>query len=242
MNYRLISSIILILFLSQSHAITIGTSANYPPFSSRIDKNNHFVGFDIDIMQAICQRINIPCTFTPVSVQNLKTQLLMKKIDVAIAAIIIPEQEPTDVLYSMPYLKSYAQFVVLQQSKIQAINNIQYKVIGTRGGDFFKDLLVKQFGEKLKIIDYPTLHDLIHALLHRDVDIIFANEAAVHYWVASSKGKYRAVGNKIAIGNGYGIMTTKDKTPLIQAINQAIRDMMSDGSYAMIYSRYFKEE
>lgn len=230
-----------VLTMSQAHALIIGSTANYPPFASLADQENHFVGFDIEIMTAICKRIQQPCRFTPIIMANVKTELVAGSIDLAISAIIIPDAPSPYFLYSLPYLESYAQFIVNQNSPIKTFDDIRHKKIGTRTEGIYTDFLHKHFDNDNTISTYLTLNLIMAALSEHKIDVVLNNAPAIRYWLASGGGNYRKVGEKLIIGNGYGIMAYQGQEALIGKINQAIQDMMDDGSYAAIYSRYFAQ-
>ena len=230
---------LLVLPLLHTYALVIGTNRNYPPFSSMADQKNHFVGLDIDIMQSICSHIKMPCTFKPILVKEIKKALLNQDIDLAISAIVIPKHPSMGFLYSLPYLQSYAQFIVENTSTIQSLTDIQDHTIGTREEASFSELVHTIYANNIKINEYSGLNELMAALSHKTIDAVVTNAPAVHYWMANSGEKYRLIGNKMPIGNGYGIMAAQGQHDLIQKINQAIQEMMNDGSFATIYSRYF---
>ena len=158
-NYLLLFAILLIGPCMQAQALVIGTTSHYPPLASAVDKNNHFVGFEIDIMQAICQRIALPCTYTPLLVSTIPEALITKKIDLAIAGIIIPSPPEPGFMFSLPYLTSEVQFITLKQSNITAPSDIQEKTIGVRhgtlaGGDLFKRFVLKRYHGHVKVKDF----------------------------------------------------------------------------------------
>jgi ABC-type amino acid transport substrate-binding protein len=88
----------------------IGRTTQNPPFSSLADQKDHFYGFDIDIMGEICGRLQLKCKYKPLLFNELFTEIAAKKIDLAIAAIIITPNRQ-QFLFSLPYLKSYARFI-----------------------------------------------------------------------------------------------------------------------------------
>ncbi len=49
-------------FAALPQTIRIGTDATYAPFSSK-DAKGDFVGFDIDLGNEMCKRINVKCTW-----------------------------------------------------------------------------------------------------------------------------------------------------------------------------------
>ena len=241
---RLFIVVLLLWPFIQAQALVIGTTANYPPLASLADQQNHFFGFEVDIMQAVCQRIKAPCEFKAVLASTIPDELISRKIDLAIAAIIIPSTPISGYIFSVPYLASNTQFIVEKDSKINTPDDIKNKRIGVRrgslhGGNYFKDFVLKLYGNQVRIAEFPTMNDLMAALNNKDIDAAFVNAVAADYWFANGKNQYKLIGSRIPLGNGYGVMANIGQERLISAINQALRAMLADGSYLAIYSRYF---
>jgi len=230
---------LLFLPLTQALSLKIGVMPNNPPLSTLIDKKNHFSGFEISLMQEICLRIKEPCSFKAVIMKQIQPALMEQKIDLAIATYIIADKPPPGFIYSIPYLASNAQFIVNDDSKIISTSSIQGKNVGVRHGTLFDDVLNKLFGDKITITKYMTIDELVSALKNENIDAVLTDAVAADYWVLNSGGLYRSVGKKIPIGNGYGILANVGQETLIGRINQAIQNMMIDGSYVKIYSDYF---
>lgn len=234
-----------ILFLGPNmlaQALVIGTTAHYPPLASQATSES-FVGFEIDIMQAICQRIGEACQFKSLVVSTIPEALLTKKIDLAIAGIIPSTPEP-GFIFSLPYLTSETQFIALKQSSINIPAEIKNKTVGVRrgtiaGGTLFKHFVSNIYNGNVQIKDFATLDDLMLGLNNQQIDVAFINSAGAKYWFMNSAGLYKLIGSPIPIGNGYSIMANLGQAALIKKINQALLSMIADGSYLAIYSRYF---
>ena len=219
--------------------ITVGTTSDYPPFSSLADKKNHFFGFDVDIMSEVCKRIKQNCLFKPFTFNQLFTQIKSGGIDLAIAAITITTELQQSFLFSYPYLESNAQFMTLADSAIKTPGDINHKKIGVRQGTAFKTLAINLYKDQVTILEYPEISDLLDNLANKNVDIILVNALAAKSWEANNDNVYKLIGTDIPIGKGYGIMANTGKEPLIQQINQALLDIESDGTYLKIFNRYF---
>ncbi len=235
----LIVSLVHMSLLSQAQALVIGTIPNNPPMSSFADKNKHFFGFEIDIMQAICQRIKTRCTFVPVVMKNIRNDLMTQKIDLAIAGYIFSDKPPPGFILSLPYLPSSGQFMVESDSRITTTTDLEHKMIGVRHGTLFNDLLTKLHGSKASMTKYDTIGDLLIALKNQDVDAVLINAVAANYWEINGGRQYKTVGNRIPIGNGYGILANMWQVDLMARVNMALQGMMADGSYTKLYSLYF---
>ena len=240
----LLFAILLIGSSIHAQALVIGTNVHYPPLASKADKNHLFVGFEIDIMQAICQRIKLSCTFQSLSVSAIPEALITKQIDLAIAGIIIPTTPEPGFMFSLPYLTSAVQFIALKQSSMKEPSDLQDKTIGVRhgtlaGGSLFKNFALKLYHGNVNVKDFPSQDDLILGLNNKQIDAAFMNAVAADYWLMNGSGLYKRIGSRIPIGYGYAIMANLGQDALIEKINQALLNMMADGSYLAIYSRYF---
>ena len=234
-----------VLSVSYAKTLIIETTTDSPPFVSLADNKNHFYGFDIDIMLRICQMIQENCEFKPVLISKLGDKIVQGKADLAISAIIIPSVPLNNLIFSLPYLPSNGQVMVRADSNIKDFKDLLHKKIGVRhgtlffGGSLFKDHILSVYGDKIDIIEYSTIDDLLYALSNEDVDAIFSNEKNIQFWYMNNKELYRLVGSKIPIGDGYGIMAKIGNEDLMTRINQALMKMEADGSYLQIYKRYF---
>lgn len=238
---------LMVLFISSSFAaqrLIIGTTSQYPPLASQSDQKNHFFGFEIDIMNAICDRLQVQCEYKPLVVSTIAPQLIAGHIDMAIAAISIPSIPIEGFIFSLPYLQSSAQFMTLKQSAINEPRDIRNKRVGVRRGPIergrlFENFILRMYNNELTVVEYLTMSDLLTALSNKDVDLIFANAVAVNYWYVNNENFYKLIGTKIPIGNGYGIISTTKYSTLMPLINEALRAMMGDGTYLRIYMDYF---
>ncbi len=224
--------------------LIIGTTQHYPPFAYMVSKGN-FVGFEIELMEGICQRIHVHCEYRPYIVSEFTTQLSAGNIDLAIGTIIIPSKPLPYYLFSLPYLESSAQFMAEKNSPISTPADIKNKTVGVRkgtlyGGSMLGSLVRNIYANQVKILEYPTMDEMLIALQNHKVDILFTNQAAVRYWLAND-ANYKLVGPILPVGNGYGIMGKQGQEALLEKINQALLSMEGDDSYLQLYSKYFSE-
>ncbi|MDP3560924.1 MAG: transporter substrate-binding domain-containing protein [Legionellaceae bacterium] len=225
--------------------IVVGIAPEDPPLSSRTDNKSHFMGFEVDIMNALCTQLKLSCVYKEIKVSEILPALESGKIDIAIAAILIPSDPIPGFIFSHPYLPSNAQFMTLKASDIKTVNDLSNKRIGVRlgtlnHGKYFENFIQNMFQNQLTVKEYLTMPDLLAALSNQNVDAIFSNEIPLQYWFKNNMNFYKMVGAPIPIGNGYGLMTTTKQSVLIQNMNQVMLAMMADGRYTLIYNTYFE--
>ena len=88
--------------------LTVGTSADYPPyeFHTEIDGVDTIVGFDIAIAKAIADDLGVELEIVDMSFDNLLMSLANGEFDMVIAAITSNEEREKAVDFSDPYLVS----------------------------------------------------------------------------------------------------------------------------------------
>ena len=98
--------------------IIVGTSADYPPYES-IDAEGNFVGFDMDLMRAIAEKLGVEVEFQDMPFDSLIAAVQEGKIDVVIAAMqSTPERDET-VDFSMDYRPTKDAFLGAADSTIE---------------------------------------------------------------------------------------------------------------------------
>jgi polar amino acid transport system substrate-binding protein len=98
--------------------IIVGTSADYPPYES-IDAEGNFVGFDMDLMRAIAEKLGVEVEFQDMPFDSLIAAVQEGKIDVVIAAMqSTPERDET-VDFSMDYRPTKDAFLGAADSTLE---------------------------------------------------------------------------------------------------------------------------
>lgn len=234
---------LLLLFLmaplSFAQSITIATTADNPPFSSKADAKNHFYGFDLDIMGEICKRIKIECKYKALMLDELYPAVNNQQVDLAIASIIITPDREEDYLFSLPYLASHVQFITNQHSQLDAPEDIKNKRVGIRRGTPYRSLLELLYKNQVQIVEYPYIPDLMDALDKKKVDSVLLDKDSAQYWYSNNSLQYKLIGPPIPFGGGYGILAKLGRDQLMKQINSALLQMESDGTYLKLYTRYF---
>ena len=235
--------IILLFFIPLSYAenITIAITGNNPPFNSKIDRHNHFYGFDVELMDKICKELAATCKYTPMLFTDLFLALEHNKADLAIDSIIITPQHQKNYLFSQSYLTSRVRFLVNLSSRFASVDSLKHKRIAIRANNGF-DLLLTDFfkgPDQVQIKPYNNIPDMIQALTNNEVDALLINNIAAEYWAANNDSLFKLLGTPILFGNGYGIMAKITNASLIARINTALQKMEADGSYKKLYSDYF---
>ena len=224
-------------FTKQSTLI-IGTLFFNPPFEISTPNKKVFSGFEIDIMNAICSRMNVTCEFKAMpKLIDVFNELDDGKIDLVVGAIIVLNDD-TNYIYSLPYLVSTVQFFVRKNSEINSIADVMNSKIGTINDPLIKTFISDSYAKKQPLLVYNDIEIGIDALDSGVIDAFALQTPSTNYWMSITGNIFRLIGHPISIGFGNAIMSKNTSTSLMQQVNEALRLMQKDGTYARIYTRY----
>lgn len=218
--------------------IIVGTLSYDPPFEYVVNNKDSLAGFEIDLMNAVCKKINEKCQYKPMLIKSIFEQVNEGTIDLAIASIAITKERQANFLFSIPYLESKYQLITLIDSPINKASDINGKTLGVVKGSLFEDLAYTLF-KNIKLVESASDSDLYSNLTQKKVQAILVDYLMAKFWQSNSSDELKLVGEGLPIGNGYGIISKKSNTALINNINQALTDLENDGTYLRLYEQYF---
>lgn len=227
-------------FFVHASPVTVGVVPYAPPFSSKSGSGNNYFGFAIDLMNQICKRINVECVYKAAPV-NIQLSLLNQgAVDLIFTPQPITVLSNNDYLFSLPYIASDGQFLTLDTNKnINTAQDVTGKRIGVLKNTLYDSLLRTNHASDSTITQYDAFGDMMAGLVNKDVDVIIMNDSVAHYLINNNVNSFRLVGEKIPVGEGYGILALQKNAELIKKINAALLGMEEDGSYLELYSQYF---
>lgn len=239
---KILFKLFLSLLISSSlyaETLIIGVSSFNPPMEMLANKkNNVFIGFEIDLLNEICRRINATCVYKPMTFLGIMRAVAAGEVNLGADGFFITQERLTQYLFSMPHLQTKAQLFANTNSNITSANINTGKRIGVEAGTVFKAILLKMYNN-VQIISYDYQEDMLGDLTDRKIDLIMFDWVGASYWVRNSQGDFKLIGDPIPFGLGYGFMANLNEGPLISRMNNAIKAMEDDGTYLRIYSLYF---
>lgn len=225
---------------SFAQLVKFATEATYPPF---VYTNNQgeIHGFDIEIAQTLCRRLNLECTFSNQPWDSLIPSLQFGKFDALIGAISITPERQEKVAFTIPYYKNSADFVIpAKQSSLQIKPGT---IIGVQAGTTLADYLTATYGNTIKINRYASAEQAFLDLIATRLDTVFGDQPVVSHWVKTGgqqqfKLANTPVQNPQYLGQGFGIALRKDEQELVKKFNEELVKLQNDGTYQQIYQRY----
>ncbi|MCK0197728.1 ABC transporter substrate-binding protein [Ancylobacter sp. 6x-1] len=223
--------------------VRIGTEGAYPPFNS-VDPSGQLVGFDVEIGKALCEKMNVECTFVAQDWDGIIPALLSNKFDAIIASMAITEERKQKVAFTNPYYQTPGNFIAPKDTKITDISPAAMtgKTIGAQSSTTGSIYLEEKYkGADIKL--YPTQDEANADLAAGRLDAVLADKFVLYEWIEkSADGKCcKFIGSDLKDVNpeGTGIAVRKEDNELREALNKAIKEIVADGTYKKINAKYF---
>ncbi|KOP78404.1 ABC transporter substrate-binding protein [Lysinibacillus sp. FJAT-14745] len=199
-------------------------------------ENNKLVGFDVEIGEEIAKRIGLEANPVTNPWETIIQGLKGHKYDAIIGSMTATEERAKQVDFSKPYYISGAQiFVGEDNTTIQVKDDLKDKKIGVMQASTYEED-AKQYTSSIKLFssDIYALQDiptgrLDAVITDRIVGLSIMNETGL---------KVKAVDDVIK-REEIAVAVNKGNEKLLEAINQAIADMVEDGTYEKISMKWF---
>jgi len=221
----------------QSGKLSMGSDTSYPPFESM--EGTKPVGFDVELAQAIAKKMGLQLNVISTAWDGIIPGLKTNKYDVIMSAMTITADRKKQINFSNPYIDSDQSIAVVKGSPIKSQADLKGKVVGVQidtTGQFEAEKIQKAGGLK-EIQKFDTILVAFEALEQGKVDAII-NDFPVNSYISLKRGKTVVIA-KIPTNEQYGIGIAKTNTSLLTNVNKALQEVKDDGTYAVIYKKWF---
>jgi arginine/ornithine transport system substrate-binding protein len=226
--------------------VKIATEGAYPPFNF-VDTGGKLQGFDVDIANALCEKMQAKCEVVAQAWDGIIPGLLEKKYDAIVASMSITEERKQKVDFTGKYYQTPAKFVAKKGAGLDiSKDGLKGKTIGVQVSTIHENFVRDNFGDVATIKTYDTQENANLDLAAGRLDAILADSVALDEgFLKTDAGKdFEFVGpdftDKKWFGEGAGIAVRKDDPQLRDALNAAIDAIRQDGTYKKLNDKYFK--
>ncbi|CAO3454536.1 transporter substrate-binding domain-containing protein [Azospirillum largimobile] len=245
---RLTSGVAALLLLASggiaaAQEIRIATEGAYPPFNFT-QPDGKVAGLEVDLANALCERMKRPCTVVAQEWDGIIPGLLAKKYDAIMATMNITPERAKAIGFSTPYMVVPAYFVAPAKSAIDGSPaSLRGKTIGAQVSTTHSRYVEKHLGSEATLKTYDTASNLLADLKAGRIDAAITTGATASDWVKGDGGKsVKLVGQPVidaeVFGPGIGVGLRKEDESLKQSFDEAIRAVVQDGTLARIAARY----
>ncbi len=218
--------------VKEAGVITVGNSPDYPPFES-IDDNGKRVGFDIDLLNAMAEKMGIKVQWVTMDFAAIITAVQSGQVNIGMSGMSYTEERARQVDFGSPYLASGQVLVVRKDSDIKCAADLNGKKIAVQLGT-----TGEQQADKIKgaTVIKPETYNIAFMMLHnRAADAVVADLSVAAEFV--SQGKFKSTGDPLSFEE-FAIISRKGNGDLLNALNEALEAVKEDGTYDAIVKKW----
>ena len=221
--------------------LIVGTEPAFAPFEFQKENSKDFVGFDIDLIQAIAKQMGYEkCTIQGMGFDALIPALDAKNIDVAIAGMTITDERAKKVNFSKPYYKSGLAIVVgKDNTAIKDVADLKGKKIAVQIGT--TGAMEAEKIEGAKITSFNTNGEACLELKNKAVDAVIGDLPVEAYFLQQGGNDFAKIVGKTLTSEDYGIAVAKSNTALAKDVDKALETLKQNGEYDKLYKKWFGE-
>ncbi|MEZ5777638.1 MAG: transporter substrate-binding domain-containing protein [Paracoccaceae bacterium] len=227
--------------------VKIGIAAEpYPPFAS-LDASGNWVGWEVDIANAICAAAEMECVITPVAWDGIIPSLTGQQIDAIMASMSITEERMKSIDFSDKYYNTPTVVVADKSADITATpEGLAGKIIGVQASTVHQAYAQQYFTDAAEIRVYQTQDEINQDLASGRIDATQADSIAMQDFLATDAGACCEIKGAVAddpaiLGLGVGAGVRKGDDELREKINAGIAKIREDGTYDAITKEYFAD-
>ena len=216
----------------------VGTNAEFYPFEYLED--GKIVGFDAELIEAIGKKLNKEIIWKNIAFDGLLPALQSKKIDVIIAGMTATPERKKFVNFSDPYFVSNQMIIVNtndEKSKdITSYESLPNHSVGVVLG-YTGDVAVSKL-ENIDVQRFNGASEAIMSLISKKVQAVVIDSEPAKNYVKNNKG-LKLISTDIA-KEEYSIAVSKENKKLAEDINLAYKELVNDGTFEKLITKYFK--
>lgn len=232
--------------IKEKGKFVVGLDATFAPMGFT-DEAGEIVGFDIDLAKAAAEKMGVEVEFQPIDWDSKSMELSSGKIDVIWNGFSISEERKKEVLFTDPYLTTGQVIIVKADSDIKTKADLAGKTLALQDGSTSEEAL------KADAATYESIGDENISRFKENTEVLMEVEAGradaavideifVRYYLAKENmtDKFRVLEESFA-DEDYGVGGRLQDVSFMTALNDAIKECISDGTAAKCSEEWFGE-
>ena len=217
----------------------MATNAAFPPYEMVADDGS-FEGIDVEIAGKIAEKLGLELVVDDMDFGSVITSVQAGKSDIAMAGLTVTDERKENVDFTDSYATGVQVVILPLDSDIKSIDDLQGKLIGCQESTTGYIYCSDDYGEDM-VTAFPNGANAIQALLSGKVDAVVIDSQPAQEFLAQNAGKLQMLSTEY-VSEDYAIGVSKDNTALRDAVNNALKELIDDGTVQAILDQYIKAE
>lgn len=229
-------------------SITIGFDNTFVPMGFE-EMNGQYTGFDIDLAEAVSEKLGFKVQFQPIDWDMKETELQNGTIDAIWNGYSATDERREKVAFSIPYMENQQVLVTKKSKQIRSVEDMKDKTLGAQAGssgylDFEAqpDLLKNRVKDQ-KANQYQSFNEALIDLKNDRIDALLIDRVYANYYL-KSEGILNDY-NVFSAGfesESFAVGVRAADKRLLTALNQSFIELYQEGKFQEISQKWFGED
>lgn len=221
--------------------LVMGTNAAFPPYEYY--DGEKIVGIDAEAAAVIAEKLGLELEIVDMDFNAIINAVSTGKVDIGMAGMTVTDERLQSVNFSDSYATGVQVIIVKEDSPITSLDDLyaegaSYK-IGVQEATTGDIYCTDDFGEDA-VFKYKTGPDAVLALVSGKVDCVIIDNEPAKAFVADNEG-LKILETAYAVED-YAIAIALDNVELLEKVNDALAELMEDGTLDAIVAKYISAE
>lgn len=211
-----------------SGILRIGTTGDYPPFSS--DEHGRLEGVDVDLGSELARALGVEPYFVPTSWPQLIADLQASHFDVALSGITVTPQRARVGSFSLAYFRGGKAAIVRCGEEgaldtLAEIDSPEVRVVVNPGGT--NEAFARSQLARAQLLIHPDNRTIFEEILRHRADVMITDDIEIELQTRRYAGLCRASSDTFTT-DAKAILMQQDE-PLIEQVNAWLSSAMRSG-------------
>jgi ABC-type amino acid transport substrate-binding protein len=215
-----------------------GVKFDTPPFGFLDDKNEP-VGFDLDIVSKIAEKLGVKVEFVKVTSTTRVPLLVSGNVDIVAASMTHTRERDRVIDFSITYYTGGQTLLVPSTSAVNGIKDLDGKDVAVQQGTTLEKNIAA-VAPRARITAFKDYSSAWLALAQGRADAL-TGSLNILQGFQKENPKFKIVGELFSV-EPFGIGIRQGDADLRDAVNFALQDIWTSGEYAALYRKWFQTE
>ncbi len=217
--------------------LKVGSDTTYPPLETVDEATGEIVGFDVDLVNAICERINCKAEFITTAWDGIFAALAQGEFDMVASGVSITDERDKTMDFTDPYL-------IVSQAIMMRVDDVgltiddyrQGRVLGAQTATTNAQLAEELVGRDNMAL-YDTFGAAILALQNGDIDGVIIDGTSAAAYEQQFAGEL-TIGIEGLQADPLGLVF-QEGDEIVDAFNEGLAAIRADGTHDELVAKYW---
>jgi polar amino acid transport system substrate-binding protein len=230
--------------VAEDGVIAVGTDSTYAPSEFLAEDGSTIIGFDVDLFTLVAQKLGLKAEFTTAPFDSIIAGVGSGRYEVGVSSFTInPDREAQATMIS--YYSAGTQWATKKGNpqNIDPENACGARIAVQKATVQVEDITARSQAcvaagkPEITIDQYDAQSDATAAVVSGKDDAGLADSPVMAYAVQQTNGQLELLGD-VYDSAPYGYVVPKDQTQFAQAIADAVKALIADGSYQKVLENW----